>query len=174
MKTLIVYYSKSGDNWFDGGRKILEKGNSQVVAEYLSELTQGSLFRIEMEEPYPEDYDRCVEKAYDDQIHNARPKLINLPENLKDISTIYLVYPIYWSLMPMPVFTFLDHYDFSGITIYPVSTHEGSGLGASVSTIRRLAKGAIIDDPLPIPGTLASKSYNRLKVYVESHQKKEK
>ena len=33
----------------------------------------------------------------------------------------------YWSTMPKAVFTFLEHFDFTGITIKPFCTHEGSG-----------------------------------------------
>ena len=69
----------------------------------------------------------------------------------------------------MAVLSFLEKYDFTNKKIYPLSTHEGSGLGASVSTIRFKAKGAEVLDPLPIPGTLASKSHNRIKNWVETH-----
>lgn len=55
--------------------------------------------------------------------------------------------------MPMPVFTFLEHFDFSGKTIRPFCTHEGSGLGHSVEDIRRLCPGARVEPGLAIRGT---------------------
>ena len=44
---------------------------------------------------------------------------------------IYIGYPNWWGTMPMAVFTFLESYDFSGKTIIPYCTHEGSGMGGS-------------------------------------------
>lgn len=72
----------------------------------------------------------------------ARPELREYPDSLEPYDTVYLGYPNYWGTMPMPVFTFLEHFDFSGKTIRPFCTHEGSGLGHSVEDIRRLCPGA--------------------------------
>lgn len=44
--------------------------------------------------------------------------------------------------MPMAVCTFLERYDFSGKTIIPFCTHEGSGMGHSERDIRRLCTNA--------------------------------
>ena len=169
MKTLIVYYSKAGENWFDGGKRILEKGNTEICAQFIKDITSGDLLRLEMKHPYSDDYDECCNQAKFALEHNDLPQLINLPNQIDEYDTIYLCYPIYWSMAPMAVLSFLEKYDFSKKTIYPLSTHEGSGLGASVSTIRVKAKGANVLDPLPIPGTLANRSYNRIKNWIESH-----
>ena len=169
MKTLILYYSKAGENWFDGEKKFLEKGNTQICAEFIKECTGGDMLPLIMKHPYSDDYDQCCEEARIAQQKNDKPELVNLPESIDEYDTIYLCYPIYWSMAPMAVLSFLEKYDFANKKIYPLSTHEGSGLGASVSTIRFKAKGAEVLDPLPIPGTLASKSHNRIKNWVETH-----
>jgi flavodoxin len=44
--------------------------------------------------------------------------------------------------MPMAVYTFLESYDFSGKTIIPFCTHEGSGLGNSAKDITKLCPKA--------------------------------
>ena len=52
----------------------------------------------------------------------------------------------------MAVFTFLEHYDFSGKTILPFCTHEGSGMGASEKDIRKICPGAKVEKGLAIRG----------------------
>ena len=74
------------------------------------------------------------------------------PESLDGYHTIYLGYPNYWGTMPMPVFTFLEHFDFSGKTILPFSTPEGSGLGRSERDIKRLCPGASVKPGLALHG----------------------
>nr|WP_319637261.1 flavodoxin [[Clostridium] scindens] len=65
-------------------------------------------------------------------------------------------FPNYWGTMPMAVFTFLEHFDWSGKTIRPFCTHEGSGMGRSEVDIRRLCRGADIKPGLAIQGAKAS------------------
>ena len=103
-------------------------------------------------EPYARDYNECIAQAQADQRQNARPELRNCPETLAEYDVIYLGYPNYWSTMPMAVFTFLEHFDFSGKTIKPFCTHEGSGLGSSVSDIKELCPTAKVEKGLAIQG----------------------
>jgi len=73
---------------------------------------------------------------------NARPELTNTVENMESYDVIYLGYPNWWGTMPMAVFTFLESYDFSGKTIIPFCTHEGSGIGNSERDIKKLCPKA--------------------------------
>ena len=84
---------------------------------------------------------------------HARPEVLNLPENLDEYDEIYLGYPNYWGTMPMAVYTFLERYDFSGKTIHPFCTHEGSGLSNTVRDIQSAAKGAQVANGLAICGS---------------------
>ena len=72
--------------------------------------------------------------------------------SLDGYDEIYLGYPNYWGTMPMAVYTFLEHYDFSGKTIHPFCTHEGSGLANTVRDVQRAAKGAKVGKGLAIHG----------------------
>ena len=60
-----------------------------------------------------------------------------------------------WGTMPMVVYTFLESYDFTGKTIIPFCTNEGSGMGSSVRFIKKLCPGANVDDGTPIHGAEA-------------------
>ncbi len=169
MKTLIVYFSRAHGNWVDGEVRNLEKGNTEILAEYLREATDGDLFPLVMEHPYSEDYETCVRQAQNDQLTWKEQELVSYPD-LSSYDVVYLGYPIYWEDLPSPVVSFLKHYDWCDKIIYPFSTHEGSGLGATVSHIRELAKGASVLDPLPVPGSLVNRARNRIRNWAERHR----
>ena len=51
----------------------------------------------------------------------------------------------------MPLYTFLETYDFSGKTILPFTAHGGSGFSRTVQTIADLQPGAtVVEDGLAI------------------------
>ncbi len=149
---LIAFYSRSGENYVNGSIKTLEIGNTETAAGMIAELTGADTFKIEQEIPYSEIYNECIAQAQYDQQNNARPNLKFYPKNLNEYDVIYLGYPNYWSTMPMAVFTFLEHFDFSKKTIKPFCTHEGSGLGSSISDIKRLCPLAKVEKGLAIQG----------------------
>lgn len=151
-KALIAFYSRADENYLNGRIQKLKTGNTEVAAGILQKLTGADLFRIEQKQPYPEDYNECIEQARRDQEKEARPELSEWPESISGYDVIYLGYPNYWSTMPMAVFTFLEHFDFSGKTIKPFCTHEGSGMGRSLSDIKKLCPTADVEDGLAIRG----------------------
>ena len=153
MAQLIVYFSRRGENYVSGRIQPLSVGNTEVVARRLQVLTGADLFQLEPVHPYSDNYNQCIEQAQADQRQDARPALRALPDHLEDYDTIYLGYPNYWGTMPMCVFTFLASFDFTGKTILPFCTHEGSGLGRSEADIRRLCPGARVGRGLAILGT---------------------
>lgn len=53
----------------------------------------------------------------------------------------------------MPMFTFLEEYDFSGKIIIPFCTHEGSGLGHSEKDIANLCQKTTVLNGLAIHGS---------------------
>lgn len=152
MAQLIVYYSRTGENYLNGAIKKLTVGNTEIAAKMIAELTGGDLFRIVPVHPYSDDYNECIAEAQDDQRRDARPDLKEYPDSLDAYDTIYLGYPNYWGTMPMCVFTFLEHFEFAGKTIKPFCTHEGSGMGRSETDIRRLCPHANVGKGLAIHG----------------------
>lgn len=153
MPKIIVYFSRAGENYVSGALKMLDVGNTQKTAEILREITGADIFRIEPVQPYSDSYNECIEQAKQDNQNNARPALKALPDSLDGYDTIYLGYPNYWGTMPMCVFTFWEKFDFSGKTIKPFCTHEGSDLGTSESDIKKLCPGARVEKGLAIHGS---------------------
>lgn len=153
MATLIAYYSRAGENYFGGAYRRIAVGNTERAAKMLAEITGGRLLKLEQAQPYSEDYQTCIAEAKKDLQAHARPEVLNLPENLDEYDEIYLGYPNYWGTMPMAVYTFLEKYDFSGKTIHPFCTHEGSGLSNTVRDVQSAAKGARVAKGLAICGS---------------------
>ena len=63
MAALIAFYSRAGENYFDGAYRRISVGNTEKVAEMLADLTGGELYKIEQAEPYSDDYKACVAHA---------------------------------------------------------------------------------------------------------------
>ena len=153
MAALIAYYSRAGENYFGGAYRRIAVGNTEKAANMLAELTGGELYKIEQEQPYSEGYKTCIAEAKADLQKKARPEVLNLPDDLDAYDEIYLGYPNYWGTMPMAVYTFLEQYDFTGKTIHPFCTHEGSGLSHTVQDIQKAAPQARVTKGLAIYGS---------------------
>jgi flavodoxin len=158
MKTLIAFFSRKGSNYVGGGVKDLPVGNTELAAGIIRRLTGGDSFKIETAKAYPASYEETTRVAQLEQGRNARPEIIGLVDGMEKYDIILLGYPNWWGTMPMPVFAFLEAYDFSGKTIVPFCTHEGSGLGRSESDIRKLCPGAKLAKGLSIQGGSVQKA----------------
>ncbi len=165
-KILIAFYSRADENYFCGRLKTVKVGNTEIVSKKLQELTGGDLFKIEQVQPYSQGYNDCIAEAKEDQKQNVRPELKVYPQSIAVYDTIYLGYPNYWSTMPMAVWTFLEHFDFTGKTIKPFCTHEGSGLGRSVSDIQKLCAAARVEKGLALCGSRAATCDEELKKWI--------
>jgi len=152
MKSLIAYYSRSGNNYVGGKIVDLPVGNTEVVAKMIQKLTGGDMFRIHTVKAYPADYQETTDVAKQEIREKARPELSGRVDNMSDYSVIYLGYPNWWGTMPMAAFSFLEGYDFSGKTIIPFCTHEGSGMGHSENDIRKLCTAAKVLKGFPVVG----------------------
>lgn len=151
-QNLIAYFSKRGENYFGGKMVDLPVGNTEVVAKKIQGLVGGDLFEILPAACYPHGYSQTVDRAKQELRQNARPAIVPIEQGMEPYDTIYIGYPNWCGTMPMPVFTFLESYDFFGKTLIPFCTHEGSGLGRSESDIKKLCPGATVLDGLAIRG----------------------
>ena len=157
-KTLIAFFSRADENYFGGAMRYVKVGNTEIVADIMKNLIPADTFKIKMKNPYSPVYMTCIEEAKRDLRAKARPELIALPESIDEYDTIVLAYPNYWGTMPMAVYTFLEAFDFTGKTILPLCTNEGSGMGGSEKEIRKTCPGANVKRGLPITGSSAADS----------------
>ena len=110
-------------------------GNTQYIAQLIRQETGGDLFQIETVREYPGSHDALLEAELASQI-----------ENLDSYDVIFMGYPNWNSDLPMPLYTFLEEYDFSGKTIIPFTTHGGSGFSGTIRTIQELQPDATVSE----------------------------
>ena len=163
-KILVAYFSRTGENYSVG---YIEKGNTHIIAVMIAEQAGADTFEISTVAPYPDDYDECTKVAKQEQEENARPELTASVENMADYDVIFLGYPIWWSDMPMAVYSFLESYDFSGKTIIPFCTHEGSGISSTESSIAEVCPDTEVLEGLGIRGSIAQNSQDEAKETVD-------
>lgn len=161
-KILIVYYSRKGENYWNGGLKTIDKGNTERVAEFIQKAVGGELFEVETVKPYSESYMTCIEEAKQELRADARPEIKVFPENFEDYDTIFVGYPNWWGTMPMCMFTLLEKYDFSGKTVIPFCTNEGSGMGSSERDLKKICKNAKFKSGLSVHGAESANSESKV------------
>lgn len=164
MARLVAFYSRANENYFGGALREIPVGNTERLAGMIAEAAGADLFQIEQVAPYAADYNTCIAEAKEDKQSGARPALVSLPESLEGYEEVYLGYPNYWGDMPMAVYTFLEHYDWTGKTIHPFCTHEGSGLSGTERSIQNTCKGAVVTRGLAVQGS----NVDRAQVAVQS------
>lgn len=152
QKDLIAYFSRPGNNYVGGSIVNLPIGNTEVIAKKIQAFVGGELLTIKTVHTYPEDYTETTNMAKDELYRNFRPEIIRDVSTMEAYDVVFLGYPNWWNTMPMAVFTFLESYDFSGKTIIPFCTHEGSGMGRSERDIANICPGAKILSGLALVG----------------------
>ena len=161
-KSLIIYFSRAFANYNVG---YIEKGNTEVIAEYIQEFTGADLFKVEPTNPYSKDYMECIEEAKErTRTHHAPIK-----EKIDDISpyeVIYIGSPIYWGGMPEELFTLLKDLNFNGKIIRPFTTHEGSGLGDVPRQLMDICHDAHILNGIAITGSNVNSSKDIIKNWI--------
>ena len=157
-KNLIIYYSRKGENYWNGGIKNIAKGNTEIVAEFIQKAVGGDLFEVDTVKTYAADYYECIEDAKQELREQARPDLKAYLESIDEYENIFVCGPCWWGTFPMAIFTQLEKLDFTGKKVMAVMTHEGSGLGSCERDLKKLCKGAAFGQGLAVHGADASKS----------------
>ena len=168
-KTLIAFFSRADENYFGGAMRYVKVGNTEIVVNGMKEMIEADTFKIEMKEPYSPVYMTCIEEAKKDLRAKARPELVSMPESIDEYDSVVLAYPNYWGTMPMAVFTFLENFDFSGKTILPLCTNEGSGMGGSERDIKKTCPGAVVKSGLAVTGSEAANAAGRVKKWLAAN-----
>ena len=128
---LVVYYSATG--------------NTEEVANYIADATDGDLFEVEPAEPYTDadlnwtDDNSRVSQEYADESLRDVELVSTDAENWDSYDTVFIGYPIWWGIAAWPVDTFVENNDFTGKTVIPFCTSSSSGIGDSGTLLADLA-----------------------------------
>lgn len=137
---LVAYFS-----WADNAEQddidavtsasVTVPGNVAQFATWIADETSADLFSIRVSEPYPSDWDACLERANQEKAENVHPELVQTVENMEDYDVVFLGYPNWWYSCPMAILSFIEENDFSGKQVYLFCSHGTGGLARSVQDI---------------------------------------
>ena len=151
-RILIAYFSRTGENYNVG---TISEGNTALLAKEIAAQTGGDLFEIVPAAAYPDSYDEMLTVATDERTNNARPEIQSAVADFDAYDTVFLGYPIWWGDLPMILHSFMEAYDFTGKTVVPFNTHEGSGQSGTQRAIEEKLSGATVLQGLAMRGSTA-------------------
>lgn len=166
---LTVFYSLKGETIAPGMKIVnLEKGHTNVAAEFVQKAVGGDLFEIETVKTYLEDHMKMIYEAKEELENGVRPELKSFAD-ISGYDTIFLGFPNWWNTIPTPVFTFLEHYDWSGKRVIPFVTSGGGGFGKSIEDIKKICVGAdIVESDGQFKGHEVSSSEEQIAAWAKS------
>ena len=169
MKALVIYFSRADENYFGGSMRYISKGNTEVVAEFIQDITGADLFKVERKVDYAKDYRTCIQEAQVEQRKGELPELKRYLGNINNYDVIFIGGPIYWGTLPQPMFTQLSKLDFTNKVIMPFSTHEGSGLASIARDIKKYAPNADVRKGFAIVGSNVNSSKPTLEKWIKEN-----
>jgi flavodoxin len=165
---LIIYYSRKGENYWNGGFKNLEKGNTEIVAGFIQKAVGGDLFEVETVREYSASYMTCIEEAKEELRKKARPELKHYLNDISGYDNVFVCGPCWWGTFPMAIFTQLEKLDWTGKKVMAVMTHEGSGLGGSERSLKEICRGASFGRGFSVAGHDAERCEAQVAAWAKS------
>ena len=161
-KVLTIYFSASNTSNADATSSATPDfnglGSTAYIADYIHKKAGGDIEKIIPVKDYPTGYDETVNAAKTERDNDERPEFAPLEYNPEDYDVIFIGYPMWWYTLPMIMYTFFDTYDFSGKTIIPFNTHEGSGDGGTYDEIQDFEPNATVLEGFNVRGNSADKA----------------
>jgi flavodoxin len=129
-EVLIVYLSRTN--------------NTKAIAEIIHKKVGGTLVALELEKPYPDDYQATVQQVAEENEAGYLPPLKTKIDSMQKYDVVFIGFPTWGMQLPPPMKSFLTQYDLSGKTIVPFNTNAGYGIGSSLQTVKQLCPNSNI------------------------------
>lgn len=137
-KVLIVYLSRTN--------------NTKAIAEIIHKNVGGTLVAIELEKPYPENYQATVQQVVNENETGYLPPLKTKIDSIQNYDVVFVGFPTWGMKLPPPMKTFLHQYDLKGKTVIPFNTNGGYGEGSSFQTVKELCPKSKVLEGFSIRG----------------------
>lgn len=167
--TLLIFFSRAGENYWNGGRRTLTVGNTALLAATIAERLGCDSHEIKAADPYPDSYDATVARNLAEGVQGARPGIAGRLPDPAGYGTLILASPIWNVAPPMIMSTLLDSIDTSGKLILPVTTYAMSGLGRALATYRQLAPRATVGEGLAVRGEEAGTAGDQVEAWLRAN-----
>lgn len=162
---LVMYFSRTGEQYSVGK---IEKGNTAIVAEMISEMTGAESYEIlPADDYYPDSYDELTEIAKQEQTDQARPDYRPLPD-ITEYDTVFIGSPVWWADWPMIMYHIFETNDFSDKTLIPFNTNEGSGMAGFDEKLKEECPESEVLSGLAVKGHDAQNNPEKVKEDVKN------
>lgn len=137
-KILIVYLSRTN--------------NTKAIAEIIHKNAGGTLVALELEKPYPDNYQQTVQQVVHENEEGYLPPLKTKIGSMENYDVVFVGFPTWGMRLPPPIKSFLTQYNLSGKTVIPFNTNAGYGTGSGFDTVKELCKDSKILEGFTIHG----------------------
>jgi len=137
-KILIVYLSRTN--------------NTKAIAEIIQKNVGGNLVALELDKPYPENYQQTVQQVVKENETGYLPPLKTKIDSIENYDVIFIGFPTWDMQMPPPMKSFLHQYNLSGKTVIPFNTNAGYGVGSGFKTVKELCSNSNVLEGFSIKG----------------------
>lgn len=176
---LIVYFSRLGNTEneaeIDAGTSASVyqsddgiQGNTEVVANNIHNLVGGDLVSINTEKKYPVEYSVILDEVSEEGERGDRPAVLVDIVDFDKYDVVFIGYPTWWYDMPMPVYNFIESYDFSGKTVVPFCTHGGAGFANSLEGLQNALGDVEVLEGIEIRQSQVSDSIEQIREWINA------
>lgn len=139
-KALIVYLSRTK--------------NTEALAKMVQEKVGGELVALELQRPYPKDYQAIVSQVDQENEDGYLPPLKTQITDIGQYDIIFVGYPTWDMQLPPPIKSFLNQYkvDLNGKIIVPFNNNAGYGMGQSLAQFSQYCKDCQIMQSIELRG----------------------
>lgn len=170
---LVVYFSRPGENYWEGGRRDLEVGNTKVLGDMIAESIGADVYEIVPSEPYPDEYDAAVDRNRQEQEADARPGIAGELPDVRSYDTILLGSPVWSNEAPKIMYTFIESVDLSDKRVLPFVTYAVSGMSGIDADYRAALPDSTVADGLAIRGEEVAEAEPEVTEWLQSNELRE-
>lgn len=151
-RTLLIWFSRNGENYWEGGRRDLEVGNTERLVRLIAERIEVQGYEVVPADPYPEAYDPTVERNVREQNVDARPAIAGELPDAQDFNIVLIGSPVWNVRAPMILSTLVESLDLTGLRVLPFVTYAVSGMAGIDRDYREALPDSEVANGLAIRG----------------------
>lgn len=126
--------------------------NTEAIARIIQNEVGGKLVALELEKPYPENYQAIVDQVARENSSGYLPPLKTKIDSIRQYDLIFIGFPTWGMQLPPPMKSFLRSHNLEGKTLIPFNTNAGYGIGSTFQTVKELAPSSNILEGFSIKG----------------------